>query len=220
MESSSSNCSNLGYFTPQFPYKTVGRGKNDIPLVCDRPRSTGMVCSTFVNNSWVDSSVTKMYREGSFGSRSPFANASHYMYITGVHKTAEVLTDDGWKLIGPPLPVNIRDHCTTLLNSTTVIVIGDTHFGSNATFIFNSKNDAWIKGPDANFDWSNRRPACGRIRLSKDSDKFGAIVEVAGFEKYTEVLEDAESQWYLGPELPHNLWRTAMVEDPSGNSGN
>jgi hypothetical protein len=51
--------------------------------------------------------------------------------------STEVLDETGWHLKLPPLPIPISDHCTVLLNSTTVMVIG-----VNAINSFSSINDA------------------------------------------------------------------------------
>lgn len=161
-------------------------------------------------------------RLGGAASQSPFPNSSRYMYLTGgesyTNKTTEVLTDDGWELIEPSLPVSITHHCMTLMNSTTVILIGGSQNGLSQTYILNTENDAaaWVKGPNLNNEDYPFKPVCGKIRLSQKSIKFGVIY--AGFEQSTEILEDADAQWHYGPEVPFRLVGFSLVEAPLGKA--
>jgi hypothetical protein len=42
----------------------------------------------------------------------------------GAFHETEVLTESGWQLTIPSLPVNVYHHCMVLLNSTAAMVIG------------------------------------------------------------------------------------------------
>jgi len=61
---------------------------------------------------------------------SPFTNKPQSLFVTGgsgsngALATAEILTDSGWELFSPSLPVKIYSHCMVLLNSTAALVIG------------------------------------------------------------------------------------------------
>jgi hypothetical protein len=60
----------------------------------------------------------------------------YYFVVSGLGlnneglSTAEVLTEKGWKQMGPSLPVNILGHCMVHVNSTTVMVIGGIQNGT------------------------------------------------------------------------------------------
>ena len=62
--------------------------------------------------------------------KSPFLNKTQSLFVTGgfgfsgASQFAEILTDNGWELFSPSLPVSVYLHCMVLRNSTTVLVIG------------------------------------------------------------------------------------------------
>ena len=55
---------------------------------------------------------------------SPYQNSSHKFFVLGPSATAEVLTDSGWEIIGPPLPKAISFSCLIVIDETTIFVIG------------------------------------------------------------------------------------------------
>ncbi len=62
--------------------------------------------------------------------------------------TVEVLTPNGWETLPESLPVQIYFHCSVLVNSTTVMIIGGVQndFTSSNTYYFNTDNMAWESG--------------------------------------------------------------------------
>jgi hypothetical protein len=83
---------------------------------------------------------------------SPFPREDHRFLVSGGYNlnTTEILTENGWKNLLPPLPVEIYGHCSVLLNSSTVFVIGGSQSspgsGSN-TYLFSTENNGWTEGP-------------------------------------------------------------------------
>jgi hypothetical protein len=67
--------------------------------------------------------------------KSPFTNKPQYLFVTGgsnsggALSTAEILTDNGWELFSPSLPVTVYLHCMVLLNSTAAMVVGGIQNG-------------------------------------------------------------------------------------------
>ena len=74
--------------------------------------------------------------------------------------TTEVLTENGWKNLLPPLPVIIYEHCSVLIDSSTVFIIGGRQTGSvqrvdgvqnsvdsAKTYFFTTGNNGWTEGP-------------------------------------------------------------------------
>jgi hypothetical protein len=66
LDSPTSICSHLGQYVQHYPATIVGRGQNDTPIVCDEASGSSqgpkMICKTFINNRWTQSSLTQKYR--------------------------------------------------------------------------------------------------------------------------------------------------------------
>jgi hypothetical protein len=117
--------------------------------------------------------------------------------------TAEVLTEKGWKQLGPSLPVNILGHCMVHINSTTVIVIGGIQNGtrnSNGTYILNTGNDHWRKGP--NLVYGQARFLCGKLRTNLNISEDFSVIVVGSFNSKIQLLDDLKADWRLGIDLP------------------
>jgi hypothetical protein len=82
---------------------------------------------------------------------SPFPRENHRLLVSGGSglNSTEILTENGWKNLLPPLPVTIYYHCSVLLNSSTVLLIGGLQSGSYSTktYLFNTGNNGWTEGP-------------------------------------------------------------------------
>jgi hypothetical protein len=63
--------------------------------------------------------------------------------------TTEILTENGWENLLPPLPVAPYGHCSVLFNSSTVLLIGGSQNGSKSskTYMFYTENNGWTEGP-------------------------------------------------------------------------
>ncbi len=64
--------------------------------------------------------------------------------------SAEMLTEQGWTIKVPSLPVAIAYHCMVTVNSTTVMVIAgyQNEKFSGKTFYFNTERQTWTEGPE------------------------------------------------------------------------
>ena len=157
-----------------------------------------------------------------FAAASPSPYSNDDLFVTGGRifngdeglNTSEVLSDGSWKQISTPLPKTIFRHCMVLLNSTTVLIIGD---GSGNTYFFNTENEKWVEGPKP---LSRRKfHSCGKIK--KDSQSNHESVIVAGGENdvymsSVEILDAGASEWRTGPYLPIGITEASMVHDPFG----
>ena len=133
--------------------------------------------------------------------------------------SSEILQEGGWKLSSSELPKSITNFCTVQINHSTVMTIGG--FGPGYvqnTYIFNSELLSWSSGPLLNS--KRERLACGNVIWSLNSYHF-SIIAVGGsnnvdHNKTTEILDDIEGNWRLGPELPFAIDDGSLMEDPAG----
>jgi hypothetical protein len=91
-------------------------------------------------------------RYGASACPSPFPRENHRFLVSGGSRgnTTEILTENGWENLLPALPVEFNGHCSVLLNSSTVFLIGGVQSGSATakTYLFNIGNDGgWSEGP-------------------------------------------------------------------------
>jgi len=65
------------------------------------------------------------------------------------------------------LPVSISHHCSVLVNSTTVLIIGGYQNDATSpnTYVFNADNEIWTEGPPLKHPRSWH--SCGRIRKDR-----------------------------------------------------
>ena len=156
-------------------------------------------------------------------SRSPFPESNHRLFVTGgfnfgvnetLANTAEILTEDGWQLVTPALPVGIADHCMALINSTAAIVVGGYQINYTPTknsYIFNSVSQQWNEGPPLNE--VRIAPVCGQIRANGQSLRTSVIVIGGQNMSSVEVLGEGASEWTTGPELPIPINKSVLIED-------
>jgi hypothetical protein len=82
---------------------------------------------------------------------SPFPRENHRLLVTGGNNvsTTEVLTENGWENLLPPLPDSTYAHCSVLLNSSSVFIIGGSQSGSVSpkTYLLSTRNNEWTEGP-------------------------------------------------------------------------
>jgi N-acetylneuraminic acid mutarotase len=136
-------------------------------------------------------------------------------------KSAEMLTEEGWKTNIPSLPVNIAYHCMVTVNSTTVMAIGgiQNRQYSGKTFYFTFGEECWTEGPEL----KNKRiyHSCGKIRRNKESQEMSIIVaggldSGSSYLSSVEILDEGSNEWQTGPELPFGIAESQMVEDQNG----
>ena len=127
--------------------------------------------------------------------------------------TAEVLTEKGWKQMGPSLPVNILGHCMVHVNATTVMVIGGIQNGtqnSNGTYILNTGNEQWRRGP--NLKYGQARFLCGKLRTNLHRSEDLSIIVVGSFNSRIQLLDDLEADWRLGLKLPGKVSHKKKIQ--------
>ncbi len=118
------------------------------------------------------------------------------------------------------MPVTVYGHCSVLVNSTTVMVIGgqQNKMISSKTFYFNTENEIWTKGPELKLRRADH--SCGRIRRNSQSQELSIIV-AGGWDgrsimSSVEILDLGSNEWRDGSELPFGIDHAKMVEDPNG----
>jgi hypothetical protein len=222
------SCKNL----PDFPLKVAdalgGLGFKDRPKMCGgyNWNVNNNNCYNLEKNEWITASSMNLKRSSTSFSSSPYP---HKLFVAGGIDTdalsylssAEVLTEHGWEILSETLPVNISNHCSVLVNSTTVMIVAGRQHNpeySVQTFFLNTVNNVWVDGPALK---NLRAPAgCGRIRKDSQSQEFSTIV-VGGYNgtstlSSVELLDDGAKNWRDGPEFPYEIESARMVEDPNG----
>jgi hypothetical protein len=187
LKNPSMTCKNLPTFPKNLYNSFGGLGHQDKPIVCgghDGLYAFFNRCYSLEGKKWrMSSSTLNTPRAWASVSPSPFPSKSHSLFVTGGFsgssdlKTAEALTERGWEMMSlPPLPVTIEDHCSVVVNATTLLVIGGLQdgFRSSNTFYFNSETEVWTKGPQMKEKRINH--SCGRIRKNSQILEYSIIV--------------------------------------------
>ena len=158
LESSATTCQSFSSF-PITMHSGIGSlGFSEQPYVCG---GHSRVCFSYRDRSWVpENNLPEVLGHSAF-CPSPFINENNKLFVTGGYTPDEwtnssmVLTSDGWETLTPSLPVIVYDHCSVLLNSTTVMVIGG-HQGSPGlpqnAYIFNADTYEWTESPRLSTD--------------------------------------------------------------------
>ena len=86
--------------------------------------------------------------------------------------SAELLTNDGWKIMEHRLPLGIEFHCMVLVDKANgMIIAGDSsgNISSNKTYFFNFDTKLWRHGPELILGRSDH--ACGMIKKDANSNE-------------------------------------------------
>ncbi len=217
-------CNNPPNFKAKIYSAIGGLGFKNKPIICGGIQNyvSSNKCYSLENNEWVSSASMnlKLVRVGAAA-----AQLNGTLIVTGGsdgiyshHKSAEMLTEEGWESNKPPLPVTIAYHCMVTVNSTTVMAIGGIQNGltSGKTFYFTLGEKRWTEGPEL----KNKREnlSCGKIRTNKESQEMSIIV-AGGWDgssrlSSVEILDEGSNEWQqTGPKLPFGITRSQMVED-------
>jgi hypothetical protein len=228
LESVSTNCKNFANFPLKLSGSFGGLGFQDKPVICGGTDVENMIsnnCYYLEGNKWTFSPSMNRARAFAAISPSPYPSKSQKNFVTGgidgdkQLDTAEVLTEQGWETLPQTLPVNISSHCSVLVNSTTVMVIGGSQNSqvSSNTFIFNTENEIWNDGPQLKNE--RRHHSCGIIRKNNQSEEFSIIV-AGGVDQSRlssiEILDLGSNEWRKGPDFPFEIYASQMVEDQNG----
>jgi hypothetical protein len=215
----SSVCQNL----PNFPYATFGSVgefiKQDHPLICGGKDIKQ--CYSFKDDSWQEEAALAENRRFASSSPSPFPNNPFSMMISGGENpstsSAVYFSDGTWKKL-PDLPTTVDHHCMVKVSSNIVMIIGGIQGGqySKKTFLLDIKENAWKEGPSLLQE--RAKLSCGQIRSDKNSSEFSIIVAGGdnGHLVTTEVLDQSNGEWRLGPALPRLTILAQLVEDADG----
>jgi N-acetylneuraminic acid mutarotase len=200
LESTMTTCKNL----PNFPLELFGSfgglGFQDKPLICGgcyELKNVSNKCFSLEGNGWIYSSSLNRGKCFAAVSPSPYPSSNRKLFVTGgftepdslknttveglIQNTVEVLTQQGWETLPKSLPVTISAHCSVLVNSTTVLVIGGyqneyskENNMSSETFLFNTETETWTAGPELKIGRGGH--SCGRIRKNSQSQDISIIV--------------------------------------------
>jgi hypothetical protein len=234
LSSPATTCNNL----PDFPFGLDGAfgglSFQEKPMICGGLKyinfklSYSNECYLLEENGWNSSPSLNTAKAWAAVSPSPYPSGDQRFFVTGGKpddnsslNTAEVLTEEGWKTLPQTLPVTISRHCSVLVNSTTVMLIGGWQNGrmSPDSYLLNTANEVWTEGPHL----SNIRShaSCGRIRKDSQSQEFSIIVAGGLDEDGTrmssvEILDLGSNEWRAGPTLPLEILGAKMVEYQNG----
>jgi hypothetical protein len=227
LDSESKTCRNLPNSPLALKGSFGGLGFSDKPMICGgQDKSISKQCFSFEEKEWIHLASLNTKRHFAAISPSPYPSKFQKVFVTGglngdsKLKTTEVLTEQGWKTLAQSLPVTVYGHCSVLVNSTTVMIIGGRQNDSTSpnTYFFNTETEVWTEGPQL----KNRRSghSCGRIRKNRQSQEF-SIVVAGGYYKLSllssvEILDLGSKEWRKGPDLPFGIYEGEMVEDQSG----
>jgi hypothetical protein len=220
---SASICKNPPNFPALVESSIGGLGFKQNPIICGgfQNGSISNKCYSLKNNKWVFSA--------SMNSKRVYAAAAQFQdgkllvtdgFASDSFKSAEMLTEEGWKSNIPSLPVTIYGHCMVTVNATTVMAIGGIQNGqiSGKTFYFTLGEESWTEGPEL----KNGRGfnTCGKIRRNKESQEMSIIVAGGSvrdsYLSSVEILDEGSNEWQTGPELPFWISDSQMVEDQNG----
>ena len=164
LESSATTCQSFTFLPVTTHSGIGGLGFGEEPFVCG---GHSRVCFSYRDKSWIpENNLPEVLSHSAF-CPSPFMSENNKLFVTGgyVQDSTEtlnsslVLISNGWETLSSSLPVTVYDHCSVLLNSTTVMVIGGFQglpgLPQN-TYLFNADTYEWTEGP----------------RLSKDRYQF------------------------------------------------
>jgi len=213
-----------------------GLGFQDKPIICggynNYPKYSNLKeCYSLEDNGWTSAPGLNTEKVWAAVSPSPYPSGDQRFFVTGGKhdkhnensslNTAEVLTEEGWKTLPQTLPVRISKHCSVLVNSTTVMVIGGEQNArqSSDTYLFNTENEVWTEGPKLSKIRSHA--SCGRIRKDSQSQEFSIIVAGGLDENGTtlssvEILDLGSNEWRAGPDFPFGIQEAKMVEYQNG----
>ncbi len=225
LASSASTCKN----PPNYPAKVYaaigGLGFKGNPILCGGWQNDvrSNKCYSLENNEWISSASMNSVR--AYAAAAQLQNGK--LLVTGGAdgslsslKSAEMLTEEGWKSNIPSLPVTIYAHCMITVNSTTVMAIGGYQNGqiSGKTFYVTFGEESWTEGPELKIKRGYH--SCGRIKRNNESQEMSIIVAggVDGFSSLSsvEILDEGSNEWQTGPELPFGIDDSQMVEDENG----
>jgi hypothetical protein len=170
LASSASTCKNPPNFSAKVFAAIGGLGFKGHPILCGGLQNGALSnkCDSLENNEWVSSASMNSIRVDAAAAKLKDGKLlvtggydAYYSYLS----SAEMLTEEGWEINIPSLPVTIAYHCMVTVNSTTVMVIGGVQNGqgySGKTFHFTFGEESWTEGPEL----KNKRDdhSCGRIR--------------------------------------------------------
>ena len=208
---------------PQYPAGSVGfLDSNGIPIICGgwNGHDSDYCFNYDTANVWFVNSMLVYPRNYAAISSSNWLNQTQIVLITGTSNTsygntAEMLTERGWELVPIPMPYSVYHHCSAMLDSNTVFVIGGQVNGSpsDKVLLFNLESKTWTYGPSLNT--ARQSHSCGKIIQGNDY-----VIIVAGGENNgrlmsVEIFNNTTKSWSQGPSLPYAIAAAGLAEDPT-----
>ncbi len=228
LQSASTKCQSLPNFPVALAGSFGGLGFQDKLMISggqDYLEKNSNKWFSLKGNHWTSLPNMNTSRSYAAVSPSPYPSKLQRFFVTGSKgktdlNSVEVLTEQGWTTLPQSLPVTIRQHCSVLVNSTTVMVIGgfQNNVESSNTYFFNTENEIWTAGP--HLKNGRRSHSCGKIRKNNQSQEFSIIVAGGNYLKTyltsVEILDLGSNEWMKGPDLPIGIDTSQMVEDHNG----
>ena len=223
------SCQNLPAFPKQMYGAIGGLGLQNEPFLCGGTNPENVFnqeCYSYQPSSWNES--FKLNDKRSFASAvvSPTPNELIKMVVTGgksdlaTLNSFEALSTSGWTTYWPRLPTTIMAHCSVLIKSTTLMLIGGSTGitpWSEKTFVLSTTDFTWNLGPPINV--GRYGLSCSRIKKDSQSTSYSSIA-VGGFNgnvlAVVEILDDGATVWRNGPFLPYGIFYGAIVQDYDG----
>jgi len=223
LENSNKTCLPIQNFPSKVYAAIGGLAFNEYPMICggDFNVNINSNCFTLNQSNWSTAPSLAISIAYSSAVTSPFDNFSG-LYVPGGRSGIEIDKTqhfDGkvWTINSPALPIPMWLHCTTKINSKTVILTGGIDF-SRQTYILNTAlEEGWTKGPKMHF--GRQVHSCGIIRRNSQSSEYDVIV--VGGDNGTpmtsvEILNSKVGDWRAGPELPYGIMYASLVTDFRG----
>ena len=222
LKNANNSCSNWRVY-PLSPPGSVGfldfHGK---PVICGGWNTNEQsTCFSFAkSNIWNSYYNMKHPRSYAAVTSSNWFSKTQTFLVSGGNSsfgnTAEILTETGWSLVPKPMPYYVHYHCSVMLNSTTVFVIGGLVNGtiSNTVLLFDLVAMAWSFGQPLNN--ARQSHSCGKIIQGNDYVIIVVGGDNNGMMMSVEIFNPINNSWSYGPSLPYGIAAAGLAEDTMG----
>lgn len=222
-------CQNL----PAFPKQTYGAigglGLQNEPFICggNSPSNDfNQECYSYQPNSWSESFRLNDKRSFASAAVSTTPNELVKIIVTGgksdlaTLNSFEALSTHGWTTYWPRLPTTMMAHCSVLIKSTTLMLIGGSTGvtpWSDKTYVLRTNNFTWNDGPPLSV--GRYGLSCSRIKRDSQGTSYSSIA-IGGSNgnvlAVVEILDDGATAWRNGPFLPYGIFYGSIVQDSDG----
>ena len=216
----------IDYFSEDLPTKLIessGGLLDNIPLVCggmNEDGETSKSCFKMISASkWQQ--VTDMSVERS--SFSAVVTKRGFLVVGGLDRgkrvvqSVEILPNITENFVRKKdFKKQISGGCMSVLNDSTIILIGGYHYGfklTNEVWMYDIENDTWKLMPSMRLP--RAKHSCTTV---KDSDNAASKIIVAGGTgtNSVEIFDLKHQIWSTGPSLPYELSFSQLIQDGIG----